>query len=89
MLSRCMFWYFAYVVHLLQTQILMQNSSHCAVRSLIGASLLNPYQSIVKSNLTVSSDVPNAGSSSDQHIILQCFMLVFRKLSYLAAPFEL
>jgi hypothetical protein len=41
--------------------------------------LFNPYWSSVKLNLSALDTVPGSLSSSNEHIILKCFMLVFPK----------
>ena len=43
------------------------------------AVLFNPYRSSVKLSLKVLYTVPGPLSSSNEHIILKCFMLFFLK----------
>jgi len=43
------------------------------------AVLFNPYRSGVKLSSTALDTVPGSLSSSNEHIILKCFMLVFPK----------
>ena len=47
-----------------------------------------PYGSIVESDSTALSVVPDSMSSSNRHVILQCFTLVFPSSCYLVAAFE-
>jgi len=51
--------------------------------------MFNPYCSNVEFNSTSLSVVPGPMLSSNRHVILQCFMLVFLNYCHLMAAFEL
>jgi len=50
--------------------------------------MFNPYRSNVEFNSTSLSVVPGPMLSSNRHVILQCFMLVFLNYCHLMDTFE-